>query len=188
MSRADQPAPRVQPRPPTDWDDETREVMAGLLTGPDGETLNIFATLAHHPKLLRRWLVFGTHILGKSTLPERDRELLILRTAWNCGCDYEWGQHVPIATGAGVTEPEIDRLARAGTDGWSPIDAALVQAVDELHREARISDATWATLATHHDTTQLLDLVFTVGQYHLVAFALNSLGVQREPGVKGLPA
>jgi 4-carboxymuconolactone decarboxylase len=188
MSDADQPAPRVEPRPPSDWDDETREVMAGLVTGPDGETLNIFATLAHHPKLLKRWLVFGTHVLGKSTLPDRDRELLILRTAWNCGSDYEWGQHVPIATGAGLTAPEVDRLARAETAGWNEADAALVQAADDLHRDARISDATWAALARRHDTMQLLDLVFTVGQYHLVAFALNSLDVQREPGVDGLPA
>ena len=46
--------------------------------------LNIFATLAHHPKLLKRWLVFGNHVLAKSTLPARDRELLILRTGWRC--------------------------------------------------------------------------------------------------------
>jgi hypothetical protein len=33
----------------------------------------------------------------------------------------------------------------------------------------------------------MLDLIFTVGQYTLVSMALNSLGVQREPGVAGFP-
>lgn len=180
--------PRVGPRSPDDWDDETRDVMDGLLTGPDGETLNIFATLAHHPKLLKRWLVFGNHVLGKSTLSERDRELLILRTGWRCGSDYEWGQHVPIGKAAGLSDAEIARIAREGTDGWGPADAALLQAADDLHARSRVGDRAWDALAATYDTQQLLDLVFTVGQYHLVAFALNTLGVEREPGVGGFPA
>lgn len=178
----------MPPRPSDDWDDETREVMAGLLTGPDDQTLNIFATLAHHPKLLKRWLVFGNHVLGKNTLSARERELLILRTAWCCFSDYEWGEHVSIGKTAGLTDAEIDRVSHAGTAGWNDQDAALVQAVDELHAESRVSESTWLALAKTHDTKQLLDVVFTIGQYHLVAFALNSLGVPREPGVDGFPA
>jgi alkylhydroperoxidase family enzyme len=162
--------------------------MAGLLAGPDGHTLNIFTTFAHHPKLLKRWLVFGNHVLMKSTLSARDRELLILRTAWNCVADYEWGQHVTIARDAGLSDAEIGRVAVADTGGWDPGDAALLRAADELHADARIGDTTWTALADRYDTQQLFDLIFTVGQYHLVAFALNSLRVQREPGVPGLPA
>jgi alkylhydroperoxidase family enzyme len=136
---------------------------------------------------MRRWLVFGNHVLSKNTLPPRERELLILRTGWRCRSEYEWGQHVLIAREAGLTDVEIDALAGDDDHPWSDSDRVLIRAVDELHDDARVSDATWAALSETWDTRQLMDLVFTVGQYHLVSYALNSFGVQRDEGVPGLP-
>lgn len=181
--------PRLQPLAEADWSDEARELLAGLTpSGASGRPLHIFATLAHHPKLLKRWLVFGNHVLAKSSLSPRDRELAILRVGWLCRAEYEWGQHVLIARGAGISDEEIARIA-AGPDapGWDAADAALLRAVDELHADSFVSDATWQELAARYDTRQLLDLIFTVGQYKLVSMALNTLGVQRDPGVPGFP-
>lgn len=173
--------PRLQPLAREEWDDETKALLG------DG-ALNIFATFAHHPKLMKRWLVFGNHVLAKSTLPARDRELLVLRTGWNCRAPYEWGQHVVIARGIGITDDEIARVA-AGPDapGWSSADAALLRAADELHGDETLSDATYAALAQRYDAQGLLDLVFTVGQYHLVSMALNAFRVEREDDVTGVP-
>ena len=56
---------------------------------------------------------------------------------------------------------------------------------DEFHHDACISDGTWAELAARYDTEQMMDVVFAAGQYHLVSMALNSFGVQLDPGVKG---
>src|SRR5262249_26102945 len=84
LGKAVSPEPRLAPKPRDEWDDETRALIGD-------NSLNIFATLAHHPKLMKRWMVFGSHVLAKNTLPARDRELLILRTGWNCGSPYEWG-------------------------------------------------------------------------------------------------
>jgi 4-carboxymuconolactone decarboxylase len=180
--------PRIAPLPPTEWDDDTREQLGKMLDGPDGSPLNIFATFANHPKLLKRWLVFASHVLSKSELPERDRELLILRTGWRCRSRYEWGQHVAIGRRVGLDDADIARLTE-GPDapGWSAFDAALVRAADELHDDACISDPTWAVLAARYDTKQLLEVPFTVGQYHLVAFALNSCKVQLDAGVDATP-
>ncbi len=178
--------PRIPPLPEAEWDDEAREVLTPLARIGGGRVLNIFSTLARHPKLLRRWLVFANHVLGKSTLPARARELLILRTGWLCRSEYEWGQHLLIARALGLDEESIART-RVGPDakGLSVQDALLLRAADELHQSARISDATWRALGAHFDTKQCMDLVFTVGQYHLVAMALNSFGVERDPGVPG---
>lgn len=180
-------APRVSPLPPGEWDAETRKILEASRMG--GRVLNIFATLAHHPDLLRRWMVFGSHVLVKSTLGMRERELLILRTGWNCRAEYEWGQHVLIARQCGLGDAEIERVT-AGPDapGWDPFDAALLRAADELHRDSRIGDATWRALAARYDTRQMLDLIFAVGQYTLVSMALNSLGVELDDGVPGFPA
>ncbi len=163
--------PRLDPLDPTELDPD-------LKLG-EGPVLNIFRTLAHHPKLLKRWLVFGNHVLMKSSLPTREREIAILRTGFLCRSGYEWGQHVLIARSAGVTDEEIERIAD-GPDapGWSPSDRAMLQACDELQRDSFVSDETWAALSSHFDHQQILDLVFCVGQYQLVSMALNTLGVQ----------
>ena len=171
--------PRLAPLDPAEIDPELRL----------GDTpLNIFRTLAHHPKLLKRWLVFGNHLLAKSSLPPREREIAILRVGWLCRAGYEWGQHVKIGLDAGLSDDEIDRITRGpDAEGWSDAERALLQATDELHQDSFVSDATWAALAKHFETQQLLDLIFTVGQYHMVSMALNTLGVQLEEGAIGLP-
>jgi len=176
--------PRLEPLPEESWDDETRELLERLQV--DGRIFNIFRTLAANPKLLKQWLVFGNYILYKSTLPPRDRELLILRTGWLCQAEYEWGQHAVIGERAGLTQDEINRVKK-GPDapGWSEHDATLLRAADELYAQAFISNAVWNTLAASYNTQQLLDLIFTVGQYNLVSMALNTLGVQLDEGIAG---
>ena len=181
------PTPRIDPLPPDAVVDEDIAALLGAMKAPSGEPLNIFGTLARHPGLFRKWMQFGGKLLtGK--LPARDREILILRTGWNCRSEYEWGQHVTIGRAAGLTDHEIDRIA-LGPDasGWSDDDALLLHAADELHAEASLSDDTWKALADRYDEMQLIEVPMLVGQYHLVAFTLNSLGVQREAGVPGFP-
>jgi alkylhydroperoxidase family enzyme len=178
--------PRIPPLPESEWDSETIELMQTLRR--DGQVFNIFATLARHPKLLKRWLVFGNHVLSKSSLPAREREIAILRMGWLCGAEYEWGHHVAIGKQAGLSSDDIRRIA-AGSDapGWDPFEAALIRAVDELHADSFISDSTWRTLAARYNTEQLLDLIFAAGQYTLVSMALNSCGVQLEAGYERFP-
>jgi 4-carboxymuconolactone decarboxylase len=173
-------APRIPPLPPEGRDPKTAELLDGL-KGFNGTELNIFATLAHHPRLLKRWSAFGGVLLYGGALPARERELLILRTGYLCRAPYEWGQHVAIGLAAGLTEEEIARVA-AGPDapGWSDDEVALLRATDELHGDSRISDDTWTALAARWDAQQLIEVCMVVGQYHLVAMTLNSLGVEPE--------
>lgn len=146
-------------------------------------TVNIFATLVRHPGLFRRWLPFGGKLLA-GKLPARDREILILRTGWRCGSEYEWAQHVLVGRLSGLTDDEIDRCA---TDGWDGFDAVLIRAADELHDDHCISDATWAALAEVYDDAQLVEVPMVVGHYHLVSMTLNSLGVPLEDGAPRWP-
>ena len=173
--------PRVEPL--------TDEAMAPEIRETFRERpLNIFRTLANHPKLLKRWLVFGNHVLAKSTVAPRERELVILRVGFLCRAGYEWGQHVPIGKQSGLSDEEIDRIVKGpDAEGWREIDRALLRATDELHHDQFVSDATYAELSAHYGTQQLMDLVFAIGQYHLVSMALNTFGVQLEPGAPELP-
>lgn len=172
--------PRIPPLPAEDREPRTEELLAGL-RGFNGTELNIFSTLARHPKLLKQWSAFGGTLLYGGALPARERELLILRTGYLCRSPYEWGQHVTIGQAAGLTDEEIARVATGpDAEGWSAEDATVLRAADELHADSRISDATWAELAARYDEKQLIELCMVVGQYHLVAFTLNTLGVEPE--------
>ncbi len=167
--------PRLPPLEPDAMPAEIRERFG------DGPMLNIFRTLAHHPDLMKRWLVFGNHVLAKNSLSPRDREIAILRVGVICRAGYEFAQHVRIGLDCGITESEIEDIKEGpNAAGWSDAERAVLQATDELVEDAFVSDATWKALSTHYDTQQLIDLVFTVGQYNLVSMALNTLGVQLE--------
>ena len=167
--------PRLPPLKDDELPDEIRERFG------DGPMLNIFRTLAHHPDLMKRWLVFGNHILAKNSLTPRDREIAILRVGVLCRAGYEWAQHVRIGLDCGLDVQEIERI-RDGAEapGWNEAEQALLRATDELVKDAFVSDETWASLSPHYEKQQIMDLVFTVGQYNLVSMALNTLGVQLE--------
>jgi methylated-DNA-[protein]-cysteine S-methyltransferase len=181
-------APARLPIRKANEDPRLAEMFSKGLTGPNGDPLNIFGVLGNHPDMLKRWLVFATHVLSKNTLTARDRELLILRTGWNCRSRYEWGQHVEIALRCDITDAEIKAVKKgASASTWSPIDKLLLTAADELHNEYAISDATWRNLGKHYSNEQILDLIATVGNYHLVAMFLNSTKVPIDAGIPDDP-
>jgi 4-carboxymuconolactone decarboxylase len=153
----------------------------------NGQVFNIFKVLINHPKLAKRWTVFAGHILQKQTVPFRERELLILRIGWLNQAEYEWAQHVEIAKRGGISDAEIEQIKQGPKAGWNEHEAALLQAADDLFNDSVVSDATWATLTKKYSTQQMLDVVFTIGQYNLVSWALNSCGVPLDdflPGAK----
>jgi 4-carboxymuconolactone decarboxylase len=180
-------SPRIAPLPPTGNPPDVQELIDGATTLPGGAA-NIFLTLANHPGLMRRFMPYGGKLLAGGKLPGREREIVILRTAWLCQSDYEWGQHVRIGREAGVTDEEIARIPAGPDDaGWADADADLLRGTDELVADHRLSDASWRVLAARYDTQQMIEFTLLVGSYVMVAGMLNSVGVEREPGVVGFP-
>jgi 4-carboxymuconolactone decarboxylase len=178
--------PRVKPLEESEWSEEQKQILNPLKMG--GRVFNVFTTLARDPKMMKAYVPFGAYILGGSAVPPRDREILILRIGWLCQAEYEFGQHSVIGQGAGLTSEEISRITEGPkANGWSPFDAALIQAADELHSDAFIADATWLALTQRYDEKQMIDLIMTVGSYIMVSMALNSLGVQLDEGIPGFP-
>lgn len=165
---------RIEPVPYAEWDLDALSVMA---PGRELPPSNVLGLLAKHPPLAKAFLTFNRHLLSRtSTLTPRVRELLILRVAWRRRCEYEWAQHVLIAPRAGVTQEEIEEIRH-------DVPTTLTRAVDELDDDSQLSDETYAALAADFDDRQLMDLVFTVGAYGMLAVALNTFGVKLDPGV-----
>ena len=181
---------RIQPLPFDEWDLDAISVVApGRQLGPS----NVLGLFANHPALAKAFLRYNAYLLGRdSTIPPHIRELAILRVAWRRRCRYEWAQHVRIARRAGVTDAEIAMVragadARAGAgDGDAPgheITALIITAADELDANSGLSDATYQALADKFDDRQLMDLVFTIGTYGLLAMAFNAFGLDLDPGL-----
>jgi len=182
--------PRIPPLPPREWPEAMRGAMAAIVPenprhplplqgGGRPKGLNALGAFAQHPELARAFNTFNGHILFGTTLSLRQRELIVVRVAVLRNCDYEFKQHVVQGLDAGLSHEEIDRIALTpDASDWSPIDAALLQAVDELVNDACMSDQSWSALARELDTHQLMDLIFTVACYEAVAMFFNSAGVQ----------
>jgi alkylhydroperoxidase family enzyme len=179
---------RLEPLPPSEWSDYQRELIELTTTGgPGGTASNIYTTLARNPGLLRHLASWGGK-LQRGGLSGRERELAIMRTAWRCECEYEWAQHLPIAAAVGITDDEVTRItAEIRESDWETTEAALLRAVDELHDDNVVSDRTWESLSSRFDAARLIELLFLIGNYHMIAYVLNSLGVEIEPGLTGFP-
>jgi 4-carboxymuconolactone decarboxylase len=170
---------RVAPLPADQWDDAVDNALSGLMPAerrnPEA-TGNLVATLVRHPKLTRAFLRFNFHLLYGSTLPARLRELAVLRVAHLTKCEYEWLHHVNMGRDAGLTDDVIAGIERGEVS--DDLDRAVLEAVDELHRDSVVSDSTWAALSTHLEEHQLMDLIFTIGCYGSLAMAINTFGVE----------
>jgi alkylhydroperoxidase family enzyme len=194
---------RIPGLEPAAWNAAVRDALAptvapvaalearepGAAEGATPRPLNILTVIAHQPTLLRPFLGWASALVLDGVLARRDHELLALRTAANCASPFEWGHHAVYARAAGLSDQELDRVARGpDADGWGPADADLLRAADELHASRTVSDATWARLAERYDEGALVELCFVVGQYTMLSMLANAAGVEVEPGYDPLPA
>ena len=173
-----------------DPESELATLLGSSMANADGQPLNIFAVLAHHPKLLKRFNLFGGFLLNKGLIPPREREIVILRVGWNAGAVYEFGQHTLIGTEAGLTAEEIAALASPSClddHPWDDPDRDLIRMADELCDDDCVSEITFARLAHRWDEAQLVELVICAGFYRLVSGFLNTMAVPLDRGVPGWP-
>jgi 4-carboxymuconolactone decarboxylase len=172
-------AARVEPVP------RVAEKLAGRT-----KAINVQATMAHHRGLSKALGRLYEVILNECETPRRQRELVILRTGWNCGAEYEFGQHTIYGIEAGgLTDGEVLAATRPiSSFPWSPEDRTLLQMADELYTDFCITDTTWAELTRHWSTEEILEFMCAALGYFIVSGLLNSLGVELDKGVPGWPA
>jgi hypothetical protein len=185
-SSSDRPTtPRLHPL--TASTPELAEILAGGIKNGGGQPLNIFGTMAHHPKLLKRFMTYGGYFLNKGLVPAREREVVILRVGWRTGSVYEFGQHTLIGRQCGLTDDEIAALAQESATTWSSKDSALIAMVDDLCADNCVSEGTWNALKSNWSDAQLVELVLLAGSYRMVAGFLNTMGVQLDTDTPGWP-
>ncbi len=174
--------PRIPPGRGRELSPTARVFGAIAKRATRGRAVNIWSTLGRHKRLFRPWLMFAGRLMPGGLLPRAEAELVILRVGWNCRAEYEWAQHVVIGKRAGLDDATIARVPEGPqAGGWSERQAAILSAVDELHADRHVSDATWDRLrGVGFDEPRLIELCMLTGNYEMLAMTLNSAGVQVE--------
>src|SRR5690606_34781064 len=153
----------------------TGALGAAAGTGPP----NLFTTLARHRRMFRPWLLFAGTLMPGGTLPRRDTELVILRVAHLCECEYEWHHHAQLARQAGLTDKELAAVLEGpAAAGWTPRQRLLLTAAEELLNTRTLSDETWQALRGELSERHLIELPMLVGHYEMLAMTINSLRIQ----------
>jgi alkylhydroperoxidase family enzyme len=157
--------------------------------GTPGEMTMVYRIMLNNPEMVRANKPIGNFFIVEGSLPARDRELMILRVAWLSKSPYEWGEHVKIAKATGVANHEIEDIVQGSVAAaWSDHDRALLRAVEELHADAMISDASWDVLKKAYDRRQLVEVPMLIGQYFATAYWLNAMRIPLRDGNAGLAA
>src|SRR5262249_19590988 len=122
-----------------------------------------------------------------NSVPVRQRQIAIMRTAWLCKATYMWSSHLRTSMGFGL-EPELFAPLQVGAADpyFTDFERTIIRATEELVADRRIGDASWRALSAEWSREQLLDFMFTVGAYVLVAGVMRSTGVEREPDLLAL--
>lgn len=175
----DRPQPRIRPGGfrelgPVGW---AVNRIGARATG--SRDVHLFATLGHARRLFPAWLAYSGMMMPFGVLDRRTTELVILRVAHLRGSGYERAHHERIGARVGLDDDEIARtLADPATAGWTDRLEAVMRAVDELVQTKDIADTTWAGLAAHLNSAELVALVQLVAQYDGLATSLHALRVQ----------
>lgn len=184
MSQPTSQPPRMPPLGPDQWDHDVRTLFT-IYEGPEayekGTKYNVLRTLAHHPKLATSFLKFNGRLLLQAKLSPQLREIAILRVAHLCNSPYEWAQHVATAVTLGLTDAHVEAVKAGAEDPiWSPLEATVIRATDQLKAVGQIDDATWDALSAELSRQDLLELLFFIGSYTLLSWVFNAIGLQVE--------
>ncbi len=172
------------------WNELIQTTIESVTTNkPMFRRLDIYRTFMKNPDFLKALFTYQIYLLENSSVPVREREILILRIAWFSGSDYMWYQHKIIGLGmAGLSAEEIERVKEdPDSKGWSKFETIVLNAIDELFIDAFISDDTWKALSEFYNDVQLMDMLALASFYFGVAMILKTLGAQPEGGWKFYP-
>jgi 4-carboxymuconolactone decarboxylase len=178
------PAPRIAPLEPPYEPHIERFLEKWMPPGSQIEPLRLFRTLAIHEQLASRMRPQGAAILGHGTVDPRDREIVIHRTCARTGAEYEWGVHaIAYGNAVGLSDAQLAATAHGAAEdpAWSEEDAQLIRLADELHDTCTVSEELWKALAARFSEVQLLELLIIAGQYRIISYLVNGVGVEPEP-------
>lgn len=181
--------PRIPLLPRDEWTEKARDLFA-VLEGPEarerGPRYDIVLQLAQNPELTIPFLEYNKHLMFHSSLEHRVRELVILYVAWSCRSEYEWLSHVRDGLRIGLTDADIKAVKLGpASPHWNDLERDLMRLVDEMRDSYDIAGELWDSLSLHFNPRQMMDLIFTIGNYIMFSSILNGIRAKPEAGAAG---
>jgi alkylhydroperoxidase family enzyme len=177
-------APRIAPVTPP-YEPEVAARLDKMM--PGAPPIALFRTFVRNMPMAEAMGPWGGYELSKRlSLTMRQRELVIDRVTARCRCEYEWGVHMTFfGDRVGLTEDQKRSITHGSANDpcWPTDESALLSAVDELHDDANVEDASWAELSQSLTDEQLVDLLMLAGWYHAISYAANAGRIGLEEGV-----
>jgi 4-carboxymuconolactone decarboxylase len=166
---------RLPTIPPEQYSAEQKKAAEDFLAARKVPVFGPFEPLMYSPEVMSLARSMGDYLRYKSGLGTTLSELVILVTAREWTQDYEWYVHAPIAEKQGIKREMIDAIR----DGRRPVgmsdDEEIVYDFSiELHRNKRVSDATFARAEKRFGRPAVVDLVGVNGYYTFLAMQLNA--------------
>jgi 4-carboxymuconolactone decarboxylase len=166
-----------------EFTDETRaffgQWVGGIFSNADRNP--VLRTFAHHPALANAFSPLNVHLLSANTLPVKQRQIAIMRTAWITRATYMWSSHLNTSRLCGLSDDMYGPIQRGADDPYfTEFERAVVRATDELVGDHTLGDDSWQALKAEWDDKQMLDFLFTVGCYVMVAGVMRATGAERQ--------
>ncbi|CAN8105998.1 unnamed protein product [Discula destructiva] len=186
--------PYVPDPPPTSTPDEAAIVKRIQDRRAPRPLTSLDLALLHSPPVADGWNSFLGAVRTKTTLADDVRELAICRVAVVNQAWYEWMHHAPLAVKAGVSEAVMDRLKTSPgavtlaapvvveEEGLSEAQWAAVVLADEMTRNVKVGDETFAAVKGIFGERATVELVATVACYNCVSRFLVALDVGEKNG------
>lgn len=181
----------LQPDPPArlpqvrleDFTEETHEFF-GQWTGGifrNADQNPVLRTFAHHPELANAFSPLNIHLLSNNTLPVKLRQIAIMRTAWITKAVYMWSSHLQTSVSCGLSPEMYGPIQRGADDPYfTDFERVVIRATEDLVHDRKISDDNWNALRAEWNEKQVLDFLFTVGCYVMIAGVMRSTGAERQ--------
>lgn len=158
-----------------------RGVIRLAKRGTRGRSYQFLRVVSIDRRLFRPFLLWNARLMPRGKLSRVQTEAVIVRVAWLVRSKYEWTQHKAIARAAGLSKEQIAAAAADPTNAvLDEPTRALLAAVPELLNERALSEPTFDQLAEFLTHAQILEFVMLVGNYAMLAGALNTFGVPIE--------
>jgi hypothetical protein len=165
---------RIPPLTPAEMTPEERDKI-----GP-WKDLVFSQVLMRHPKMYDVFLPYLKSVVADTILPQRDRQIVCLYMLQLANDVYEKTHHVEISYKVGLGKQEVEQILAGGGPSLDDWDHTVIGAVEELYRDQKIGDATWARLGERYSREQSMELVFLGGCYLTMAMLTKSFGMQLE--------
>jgi alkylhydroperoxidase family enzyme len=155
-----------------------REIFDNLVAERHRPVGNIFRTLAHTPKLLRRFLALGGELRNGTKLDPKLRELALMTVGRLTEAEYEFTHHWNLARRVGVPREQLEALADFESSPlFSPAERAVMRYAAEATSNVRVSDAAWSAAMEALGMAQMMELVLNVAFYNRVVRLVVRCGV-----------